>query len=334
MSFHIDREEFDEAVRECSWDWIWSAYEYAVNGGETTCIEKLKQEIKGLKDFAGRETERAESNGKRASEFEVSLMRVKEQLETVRDNHARAIGREADLRNKLNELTSPFAEAKRFREDFEWDIEQDAPFPVMKEDPDGEWIRFVEAVCHKCRERERIMASLPQDGSRGQKDAWDQQLDRISELEGQLAVAKEQLVEQENMLKRRYEADADHCNESLELQSEVEKLKRQRQHFINRGAKLEKELTKRDYSLRLVRGELALKVGDAPVLKIPTNVPFEEFVQKQIDDFSRESFEAPPGWSDPWAREYADVLRRFLETLKEGDEPQRKEGQEASGETL
>lgn len=35
-------------------------------------------------------------------------------------------------------------------------------------------------VCFKCRERERIMASLPQDGSRGQKDAWDELLDRIS----------------------------------------------------------------------------------------------------------------------------------------------------------
>lgn len=47
--------------------------------------------------------------------------------------------------------------------------------------------KLEEGVCHKCRERERIMASLPQDGSRGQKDAWDELLDRISNLEGAFA---------------------------------------------------------------------------------------------------------------------------------------------------
>ena len=38
-------------------------------------------------------------------------------------------------------------------------------------------------TCNRCLERERIIATLPQDGSRGQKDAWDDLTDRAAKLD-------------------------------------------------------------------------------------------------------------------------------------------------------
>ena len=50
MSHHLDRKEFDEAVRDGEWDLIWSAYEYAVNGGEST---KFEIELSDIGDLVG-----------------------------------------------------------------------------------------------------------------------------------------------------------------------------------------------------------------------------------------------------------------------------------------
>ena len=44
MSHHIDEQEFQEAVRAKNWGFIWAAYQYAVNGGETTTVERLIRE--------------------------------------------------------------------------------------------------------------------------------------------------------------------------------------------------------------------------------------------------------------------------------------------------
>lgn len=54
-----------------------------------------------------------------------------------------------------------------------------------------------DCVCHKCGERERIMASLPQDGSRGQKDQWDELLDKISRRDKKIAELEEEIKELE-----------------------------------------------------------------------------------------------------------------------------------------
>lgn len=62
-------------------------------------------------------------------------------------------------------------------------------------------LRLKEGVCYKCRERERIMASLPQDGSRGQKDAWDEMLDRISTLEHERDAAQNEINKLDERLK-------------------------------------------------------------------------------------------------------------------------------------
>jgi len=64
--------------------------------------------------------------------------------------------------------------------------------------------KLEEGVCHKCRERERIVASLPQDGSRGQKDAWDELLDRISTLEHERNAAQNEINKLDGRLKNCY----------------------------------------------------------------------------------------------------------------------------------
>ena len=51
MTFHMDRKEFDEWVEEGAFDRIWSAYEYAVNGGETTEIERLRAHVEELEKW-------------------------------------------------------------------------------------------------------------------------------------------------------------------------------------------------------------------------------------------------------------------------------------------
>ena len=51
MSHHIDEEEFQEAVRAKDWGFIWAAYQYAVNGGETTTVERLKGELEVAHGF-------------------------------------------------------------------------------------------------------------------------------------------------------------------------------------------------------------------------------------------------------------------------------------------
>ena len=52
MSFHLDREEFDEWVAEGAFDRIWSAYEYAVNGAEQSVVKNLQDEIERLRNRA------------------------------------------------------------------------------------------------------------------------------------------------------------------------------------------------------------------------------------------------------------------------------------------
>lgn len=45
MSNHIDKDEFKEAVRAKNWGFIWSAYQYAVNGGESSKVEMLERQL-------------------------------------------------------------------------------------------------------------------------------------------------------------------------------------------------------------------------------------------------------------------------------------------------
>lgn len=67
----------------------------------------------------------------------------------------------------------------------------------------------------------------------------------------------------------------------------------------------------KDYSMWIENNEILLKIGDVPVLKVPTKIPFDKFISEKIEHFKPEK-DIPTSGDDPWAMEYANELIEFL----------------------
>ena len=126
MSFDLDKKEFDEAIQNKNYDWIWSAYtalrkeceswkeqclgkhtdpkdcpswyDWCSCGGDLVeridILKKENQELRKslhnllndntMKEFAKRESERANSNGNRASGFKCKNIQLKKELQDIK----------------------------------------------------------------------------------------------------------------------------------------------------------------------------------------------------------------------------------------------------------
>ncbi len=87
VSFHIGREEFDTAVLEEDWEFLWGAYEYAVRGGESSTLEMREREIKHLHT----EVEELRKERDRARELEESAKAVTRRLQGEREEQIRKL---------------------------------------------------------------------------------------------------------------------------------------------------------------------------------------------------------------------------------------------------
>jgi len=70
MSHHLDKEEFWEMLETGAWKTLWSAYQYAVNGGESSTVEFQKDLLDATK---------------RSAAEEIKLLH--DELETLRDEN-------------------------------------------------------------------------------------------------------------------------------------------------------------------------------------------------------------------------------------------------------